>query len=63
MLQNDFGRCTNENTHYDSKKHAYLKTCQTSYVTKKFLKFYFNPSRWDRTPHYTALRCQVHVFL
>ena len=24
-----------KNNHYDTKKHAHLKTCQTSYVTEK----------------------------
>ena len=56
MLRKEFLTSTSENTHYDPKKHAYLNTCQTSYVIKNL---YLNPSCRDRTPHFIALRCQL----
>jgi len=36
MLQNEIGTCFSENTHYDAKMQADLKTCQTSYATEIF---------------------------
>jgi len=61
MLQNEIGTCFSENTHYDAKKHADLKTCHTSYATEIFFKFllYLNPKRRDRTPQCIALRSSI----
>jgi len=54
MLQNEFSMCTSENTHCNSKKHAYPITCQTSYVHKTFFKLYSNRSRQNGTPQCIA---------